>query len=167
MIWLAGQGCEVIGVELSPIAVKAFFEGNNLQATKRRMGEFTRWQHGNITILCGDYFSLKKADLGHIDTVYDRAALTALPEAVRKLYVAHLHRIIAKTTDVFLLTIEDGTEHAVPQQSDQIDEELISLYANEFEIRLENVDCVLEANPELSRQPQERVDYKVYRLSGK
>src|SRR5665811_341557 len=90
MIWLANQGHEVIGVELSPIAVRAFFRENRLQPARRQVGKFTLWKHGRLSILCGDYFSLTKGDLGHIDTVYDRAALTALPEDIRLLYVAHL-----------------------------------------------------------------------------
>ena len=148
MIWLAEQGCEVIGVELSPIAVAAFFKENHLPAVKRRMGAFTLWRHGHISILCGDYFALSRADLGHIDTVYDRAALTALPEDIRKLYVAHLQRLIAATTNVFLLTIED--EAAV-----RIDEEVVSLYAGEFAIRVEFVDKMEEGE-----------EYKVYRLTS-
>jgi len=151
MIWLASQGCEVIGVELSPIAVEAFFKENHLQPVRRRMGSFTLWQHGRISILCGDYFALTKADLGHIDTVYDRAALTALPEAARKLYVAHLQRIISIMTNVFLLTIED-------EAAEQIDDELVSLYAGEFDIRLEFMEEGEESEEKI------RSEYKVYRL---
>ncbi len=146
MIWLAEQGCDVIGVELSPIAVAAFFRENHLRVSKRRMGAFTLWRHANISILCGDYFALTRAELGHIDTVYDRAALTALPEDIRILYVAHLQHLIAATTHVFLLTIED-------EAAARIDEEVVSLYAGEFDIRVEFIDSVDGAE-----------EYKVYRL---
>ena len=110
MIWLAKQGHVVIGVELSPVAVKAFFHENHLRPTRRKVGQFTLWQHGRISILCGDYFSLTVAELGQIDTVYDRAALTALPEDIRTLYVAHLGLILTDSTTVFLLTTEDSDE---------------------------------------------------------
>jgi thiopurine S-methyltransferase len=53
--------------------------------TRRKAGKFTRWEHGRISLLCGDYFSLAASDLGEIDAVYDRAALTALPEDLRGL----------------------------------------------------------------------------------
>jgi thiopurine S-methyltransferase len=92
MIWLAKQGYDVIGVELSPIAVRAFFRENRLQPVRTQMGKFALWKHGKISILCGDFFSLTKSDLGSIDMVYDRAALTALPEDIRRLYVAHDRR---------------------------------------------------------------------------
>lgn len=37
MIWLAQQGHEVIGVELSPVAVEDFFRENGLNPVQRRM----------------------------------------------------------------------------------------------------------------------------------
>ena len=80
MLWLLEQGHEVIGVELSPIAVKAFFKENGLTPTKKRIGQFTSWQHGKLTILCGDSFKLTQANIGPINTVYERAALHPLPQ---------------------------------------------------------------------------------------
>jgi len=167
MIWLAKQGYEVIGVELSPIAVKAFFKENRLRPVKRRVGNLTLWQHGNITILCGDYFSVSKAHLGHIDMVYDRAALTALPEPIRKRYVAHLRLIVPETTDVFLLTIEDAEENENLRQVPHVDEEVKSLYSEDFEINLAHVDSVIEFDPNSPKQTPIPTEYKVYLLSSK
>jgi len=117
MLWLAEQGYQVIGVELSPIAVKTFFKENSLKPVKQRLDEFTLWHQGNISILCGDYFSLNQTQLGQIDTVYDRAALTALPDDIRPLYVDHLHTIVSTTTNIFLLTIEDATNDNLIQSN--------------------------------------------------
>lgn len=167
MIWLAKQGHKVIGVELSPIAVKAFFRENRLQPVKRRMGKFTVWEHGSISILCGDYFSLHKADLGHIDTVYDRAALTALPEDIRRLYVAQLRLIVPETTDVFLLTTEDAEENEPLEHDLRVDQEVETLYSEGFEIDLAHVEGVFELDPESPNQPPKRTEYKVYRLSNR
>lgn len=85
MIWLAREGHEVIGVELSPVAVEDFFRENGLKPAVRQMGKFSSWSDGRLNILCGDYFALTKADIGNIDTVYDRSALTALPGSIRSL----------------------------------------------------------------------------------
>ena len=167
ILWLAKQGHEVIGVELSPIAVRDFFKENHLQPTKRKMGKFTRWTHGNISILCGDFFSLGKADLGHIDSVYDRAALTALPEDIRRLYVAQMRRIVPDGSKVFLLTIEDAEENASLEQARGVDEEIEALYASEYEIDLAHVESVYEPDPESPQQAPRRAEYKVYRLSSK
>ncbi|SEQ14973.1 thiopurine S-methyltransferase [Azotobacter beijerinckii] len=167
MIWLAEQGHHVIGVELSPVAVRAFFRENRLQPSRRQMGDFTLWEHGRIGILCGDYFALDKADLGPIDTVYDRAALTALPEDIRRLYVAHLRRIVPASAGVFLLTIEDAEEGDSLVQALGVDEELATLYSEGFEISLEHVESVFESDPQAPKQPPRRAEYKVYRLSGR
>lgn len=167
MIWLAKQGHEVIGVELSPIAVRAFFRENHLQPTRRRVGKFTLWQHGKISILCGDYFSLTSTELGLIDMVYDRAALTALPEDIRRLYVAHLRLIVSETAKVFLLTTEDAEEKETLSQALGVSEEIKKLYEEGFDIELAHVESEFEVNPEFPDQPPERTEYKVYRLSTK
>ena len=167
MLWLAGQGYKVIGVELSPIAVRDFFRENGLRPSKRKMGEFTLWEAGAISILCGDYFSLNKSDLGAIDTVYDRAALTALPEDTRRLYVAHLKRIVPQTAEVFLLTIEDAEEDETLKQALGVGEEIKSLYEQDFDIGLAHVESVFEPDPESPNQAPIRVEYKVYRLSNR
>lgn len=165
MIWLADQGHEVIGVELSPIAVEAFFKENNLHPIKKQTGKFTRWQAGNISIYCGDFFSLKKNDLPSIDMVYDRAALTALPEDIRKRYISQLRAITNTETRVFLLTIEDMEDDATQQQALGIDEEVTALYTEFFDINLINVNSVFESDPAISGQAKKIVHYKAYLLS--
>ncbi len=167
MIWLAQQGHEVIGVELSPVAVRAFFRENGLKPVKRRLGQFTLWHYGKLTILCGDYFALTKADLGLFDTVYDRAALTALPENIRSLYVAQLKQLVPKSAKIFLLTIEDAAENATLNQAIAVDEEIKNLYSTGFEIDLAYVESVFEPDPDFPNQPSKRAEYKVYRLSSK
>jgi thiopurine S-methyltransferase len=167
LIWLAEQGHEVIGVELSPIAIQAFFKEQKLQPATRQVGKFTVWEHGRLKILCGDYFSLTRADLGHIDMVYDRAALTALPEDIRHLYVAHLRSIVEKATRIFLLTIEDAAENDTSDQVFGVSEEIKSLYEANFNIELTHVESIFEDDPELPDQPPERTEYKVYRISNR
>lgn len=167
MIWLAKQGHEVIGVELSPVAVRAFFRENHLKPVRRQVGQFMLWKHGRLSILCGDYFSLTESDLGPIDTVYDRAALTALPEDIRRRYIAHLRSIVAETAKVFLLTTEDAEEKQSPSQAFGVAEEIKTLYSETYEIDLAHVESAFEINPELPDKPPERIEYKVYRLSGK
>lgn len=165
MLWLAERGHEVIGVELSPLAVEAFFRENHLRPSKRRQGRFTLWRHGRIGILCGDYFALREADLGPVDSVYDRAALTALPPILRSRYVAQLRRIVPDTAGVFLLTLEDAEEGASLQQALGVDEELAALYTAGFEIALTHVESLFEPDPQ-NGAPR-RVEHKVYRLTGK
>lgn len=165
MIWLAKRGHHVIGVELSPVAVAAFFKENGLKPNRRRRGRFTLWQHGRISILCGDYFSLDKTDLGKIDTVYDRAALTALPEDTRRHYVSHLQKIIPEISRIFLLTTEDADENESLSHALGVDEEIISLYSKTFEIDLVHIDSVFEPDPKNPTSPPIRAEYKLYQLT--
>ncbi|MDD5056839.1 MAG: thiopurine S-methyltransferase [Sideroxydans sp.] len=158
MIWLAQQGHEVIGLELSPVAVRAFFSENRMQATQRDVGGFTLWQCGKISILCGDYFDVSQRDLGRIDAVYDRAALTALPQDIRLLYVAHLKQILPLACKVFLLTVEDADEGETREVTLGASGEITALYAQAFEIELAHVESVPE--PEAASYSE----HKVYRL---
>jgi thiopurine S-methyltransferase len=167
MIWLARQGHEVIGVELSPVAVQDFFRENGLNPVKQQIGQFTLWRDGKLGILCGDYFALTKACLGLFDTVYDRAALTALPESIRGRYVAKLRELAPEEAGIFLLTIEDAAECATPNQAVGVDEEIKALYSAGFEIDLAYVESLFEIDPQSPNQTPQRAEYKVYRLSCK
>jgi thiopurine S-methyltransferase len=167
MIWLAGQGHEVVGVELSPIAVRAFFRENRLQPTRRQIGKFTQWEHGRLRILCGDYFSLTEGDLGQVDAVYDRASLTALPEDIRTPYVAQLRLLVPEACKIFLLTTEDADVGDTLEQALGVAEEIKTLYSESFEIDLTHVDSVFETDPALPDQLPQRSEYKVYTLSSR
>lgn len=106
MVWLAGQGHRVIGVEISPIAVEAFFAEHDLVVQREQHGAFIRWCSGPIEILCGDFFDLTSADLTDVAAVYDRAALIALPEALRNAYAHHMAIILPDAVHYLLLTFE-------------------------------------------------------------
>ena len=106
MIWLADQGYRVLGVELSPIAVQAFFEENELPAQRSDVGPFTRWQYGPIEILCGDFFDLTATEMSGVGAVYDRAALIALPEHLRSAYARHLEAILPPALNHLLVTLD-------------------------------------------------------------
>jgi thiopurine S-methyltransferase len=167
MLWLAEQGHEVVGVELSPVAVSAFFRENHLQPVRRAVGKFIRWQHGRLSILCGDFFSLTASDLGDVDAVYDRAALTALAPGVREAYVAHLHWVLPAVCKVFLLTIEDAQDGETTAQSRAVADEIGALYSHDFDFALAHVESVFEVDPDALDQAPERSEHKLYRLSPK
>ncbi len=88
--WLLAQGYQVVGAELSKIAVEALFSDLNLTPTTTKIDNITQYNAANITVLNGDIFELKQALLGKVDAVYDRAALVALPLAMRKAYSAQV-----------------------------------------------------------------------------
>ena len=106
MHWLHEQGMQVLGVELSPIAVEDFFHESGLAFSKSQSGEFTQLRGAGVTLLCGDFFKLDAELLSGVSAVYDRAALVALPPAMRGDYVAKLFELLAAGTAVLLLTLE-------------------------------------------------------------
>jgi len=136
LLWLAAQGLDVIGVELSPIAVSAFFSECGLKPITQKCGKLTRHESGRIRLFCGDFFRLRPTDLGNVDAVYDRAALTALPADLRPAYVAHLRYLITADCPVFLVTVADsapdGREDHRPAH--EVDDDVFDLYDRHFHI---------------------------------
>ncbi len=113
LIWLQQQGYAVIGIELSEIAVKAYFEENGLtywqqqqDHTQRQVSPFSIWRSDTTKLLCGDFFALKPADVESVHAVYDRAALIALPVEMRQRYVQQFETLFKKGIRILLVTLE-------------------------------------------------------------
>ena len=70
LVWLARAGHQVVGIELSPVAVDEF--------RVEHPGESA------IDLRCGDFFDLTPDTLGPVDAIFDRASLVALPPAMRR-----------------------------------------------------------------------------------
>lgn len=107
IFWLLEQGYRVIGIEISPIAVEAFFAENSISSPAVTHGDrFTRWSCADLEILCGDFFDLIENDTTEIAGIYDRAALIALPPAMRSQYCEHLAKLMPRHTRGLLVTLE-------------------------------------------------------------
>jgi thiopurine S-methyltransferase len=106
MLWLAGQGYRVLGVELSPLAVEGFFEENGLTPEIEQSRTFRRYRCGEIEIFCGDFFDLQSDDLAEVVAVYDRASLIALPPEMRMQYAAKLHALLPGGLPILLITLD-------------------------------------------------------------
>lgn len=167
MVWLAAQGHAVIGVELSPLAVRAFFRENRMQPTRRPAGAFTLWEHGRIGILCGDFFQLTAADLGEISAVFDRASLTALPDDIRGAYLEHLRAILPAACKMLLLTTEEPEEGETQGQPFAVADEITSLYTTAFDIQLSHVESLFEPDPDPAATVPIRIEEKVYLMTPK
>ncbi|KJK06417.1 Thiopurine S-methyltransferase [compost metagenome] len=126
MLWLAGQGLQVLGVELSERAVEDFFNEHQLQPQVEQCGAFKVYRCEGIEIRCGDFFALTAEDVSGCTALYDRAAVIALPAAMRKRYVAHLQAILAPAAKGLLITLDydqskiDGPPFAVTDQEVQV-----------------------------------------------
>ncbi|NNE62790.1 MAG: thiopurine S-methyltransferase, partial [Gammaproteobacteria bacterium] len=60
--WLAARGFEVIGIELSAIAIEAFFAEFEVHYQCYESDHFNVYESGNITLYQGDYFDLTVHD---------------------------------------------------------------------------------------------------------
>ena len=105
LLWLAKQGCDVTGVELSEIAARAFFVEANIRFDIRKVGSFTYFSglDQKVTIVCGDYFQFTGKPF---DALYDRASLVALPPHIRPDYIQHTKRLLKTDAVVLLIALE-------------------------------------------------------------
>ncbi len=93
--WLLSQGYAVVGAELSELAVTQLFAELGIASSISAVGKHKLFRGEKIDIFVGDLFDLSREILGPVNAVYDRAALVALPEAMRVQYTAHLKAFTA------------------------------------------------------------------------
>ncbi len=105
LLWLARQGLLVTGVELSPIAARAFFEDAGLMFETSEQDGF-QWFRGmdsGIAIACGNYFGFTDRPF---DALYDRAALSAISPRKRPEYARHTQGLLKPGAFRIMVTLE-------------------------------------------------------------
>lgn len=166
MLWLQSQGYSVIGTELSPLAVEAFFNENGLQATQTAKGKLTRWQSGTIEVLCGDFFDVHSSDLNGVTGVYDRASLIALPPEIRECYARHLISMLPpQDARILLITMEYPKEEMQGPPFTVTEKEVKKLYGLDFQIEKLLEQGGLENDPYFKERGLTRLTEKAYLLS--
>jgi thiopurine S-methyltransferase len=146
LLWLARRGHNVIGVELSSIAVEAFWLENGLPARRERAGRFDSFVSAPLRILQGDLFALDRNLLGPVAIIYDRASLIAWPHEHRQRYAAHLTDITQPGTKTLLVTLDypqqetHGPPFSVPE------DEVRSLYGKDHRIEVLSRENILASD---------------------
>lgn len=115
--WLLSQGYRVAGAELSEIAIGQLFSELALAPTVSSEGEVKHYSAEGIDIFVGDIFRVSGEMLGHVDAVYDRAALVALPGEMRDRYTAHLMEMTDKAPQLLICYEYDQAVMAGPPHS--------------------------------------------------
>ncbi|MDX1403360.1 MAG: thiopurine S-methyltransferase [Woeseiaceae bacterium] len=118
LLWLADRGHEVVGVELSEIAARGFFDDQGLNYEVEAIGALRlyRAQHTSLSIVCGDYFEFDGREFA---ALYDRGAIVALPGEQRPRYVEHTKSLLAPDALRLIVTLEydqrvvDGPPYSV------------------------------------------------------
>lgn len=165
MLWLQSQGHEVLGVELSVIAVDAFFKENGLVPRQSASGRLEGYEANGIRILRGDFFDLSKDDLAHVSAVYDRASLIALPPEMRERYARHLVSILPPGIEILLITVDyPQPEMSGPPFAVSVNE-VEALYREHAEVRLLAQKDVLEQNPRFKERGLSQLQESVFLLT--
>lgn len=165
LLWLAGRGHPVLGVEISALAVGAFIAENALEAAPaERHGRFDRVDLAEIALWIGDFFDLRAEHLDGVGAVYDRASLIALPPGQRRAYAEHLAALLPAGVPVLLITLDydqwqmSGPPFAVGEA------ELHRRFGPAFEIEPLASHDVLADKPRWRERGLTRLDERVYRL---
>ncbi len=163
LLWLRAQGHTVMGVELAQQAVEEFFHEHDLLAEVETRADFQIYRSEGLELWCGDFFALQATDLLGCAAFYDRAALIALPEALRGRYLAHLQAILPASCQGLLISLEydqaqmDGPPFAVAEAE-------IRQGFSTWQVDLLQRDEVLADNPRFAQRGLSALDETVYRL---
>jgi thiopurine S-methyltransferase len=164
MVWLRAQGHEVIGIELSEVAVAAFFEEQGLQPVRESAGPLQRWSAAGYALYVGDFFDLGAGALGAVRGVYDRAALIALPPALRVRYAQHLSATLAAGCRSLLLTMDYPQEQMAGPPFAVAEAEVRSLFGRDFSVQQLASRDALQEEPRFQKRGLTRRDEQAYRL---
>ncbi|WP_165311156.1 thiopurine S-methyltransferase [Vibrio ziniensis] len=163
LVWLATKHDEVHGVELSTIAVRSFFAEHFYTPLVIQVnGHHELYQFDELSIYTGDYFT---APVGTYDIVYDRAALIALPEEMRKEYVERLKSLLNPGGRILLVTLDyeqhemAGPPFSVPQV------EVEELFA-EFRVERLYQDTANAQHPKRAKKGLSRFSEEVWLIKS-
>lgn len=165
MLWLRQHGHGVLGVELSPIAVRDFFAENGMEASHTSGGQFDCCEAEGIRILCGDFFELTPAHMAQVRKVYDRASLVALPPEMRSRYARHLAEILPAGAQVLLVTFDYPQEQMSGPPFAVSEAEVRALYGEAADIRLLASEDVLDQNPRFRQRGVSRMTENIFLLT--
>lgn len=165
LLWLRDRGHEVLGVELSAIALQAFCMENGVPARRRTLPDFDLYEAPGLALLCGDFFSLTTPLLSDIAAVYDRAALISWAPDLRAAYVEKMTAITRPGTQTLLITLEfpPAQMNGPPFSVDTAEVE--RLYLPDHTVRELDRRDVLASEPRLQARGLTQLTEVCYRLT--
>ena len=157
MVWLAHQGFDVVGVELVESAAQEFFIEQDIPYTIKEHSHHSNIKcyqgqvlEQRITLWVADIFALNSDDIGHVDAVYDRAALIAMPAELRPQYTKQVINLSQNSPQLLLTLNYDQNERAGPPFSIS-QEQVQQYYGNYYQMnKLEEEPSTLNAAPEMA-----------------
>jgi len=138
--WLLAEGYRVVGAELSDMAIEQLFTELGVKPYITDTGTLKHYRAEHIDMFVGDFFHLSREVLGSVDAIYDRAALVALPEAMRRQYTAHVMEVAHTAPQLLICYVyEQGLMPGPPFSI--TNEEVKRHYSDSYELKfLADVD---------------------------
>lgn len=162
MLYLAQSGARVTGVELVESAVQAFYAERGWAPTRTEAPPLIRYEAHDVTLYAGDFFAFRDAPF---PAIYDRAALIALPPALRSRYVQHLRTLLAPGGRLLLVTLDypqalrSGPPFAVPPA--EVEQAFAGLRVEHLETR-----DSLASSPRFRELGLDRLDESVWLVTA-
>ncbi|HEY1140396.1 MAG TPA: thiopurine S-methyltransferase [Lysobacter sp.] len=167
MAWFAAQGYRVLGVELSRIAVEAFFDENGATPERSESKYGTHYLAGNIELICGDAFGLDDELLGTCDAVFDRAALIALPADLRRRYVSELYTRLPSHCRGLLVSLEYPQHEKDGPPFSVVESEVYDLYSRDWDVATLERRAILATQQRFIDEGVTALDTVVFALQRK
>jgi len=164
MLWLADQGHQVFGIEISDIAVEAFFTENNLRYERETRGRFEVYRSAELELWCGDFFDLTPEHLAGVSAVFDRASLVAFPAELRGNYAGHLQRLLPREAAILLVTLE-YPEHEMQGPPFPVrTAEVNRLFGDRYRVELLESLEILDQEPHFRKKGLSTLMERIYHL---
>ncbi|WP_367988936.1 thiopurine S-methyltransferase [Vibrio sp. NTOU-M3] len=163
LVWLATKHNEVQGVELSQIAVRAFFAEHFYTPTVIPVAnQHELYQFDELSIYTGDYFT---APVQPVDIIYDRAALIALPLEMRLEYVERLKRLLKPGGRILLITLDYPQKEMVGPPFSVTKTEVENLFSG-YKITQLYRDDADETHPKIAKKGLSRFAEEVFLIES-
>ncbi|MDR9862809.1 MULTISPECIES: thiopurine S-methyltransferase [Pseudomonas] len=167
LLWLAGRGHQVLGVELSEKAIEDFFSEHQVQPQISDKGAFKVYRSDSIELWCGDVFALTAEDVADCTALYDRAALIALPPPMRERYAAHLQQILPRGVQGLLITLDYDQAQMPGPPFAVADDEVQRLLGGGWQMQMLEEQDVLSEGGKFLQAGVTRLEERVYRISSR
>ena len=168
MLWLSQNGYRVFAVECSKRAVVDFFEENSLNYKHVEKDQRALYQSNDldtpIEIYQGDFFAVEKKDLAGVTDIFDRASLIALPEGMRKRYVAKMADLQDAGIRTLLVTLTYDTAEMNGPPFSLSEKAVYDLYSEHFSIEKLCIKDVLSEEKGLRSRGLTALTETVYKL---
>ena len=164
MAWLASQGHRVLGVELSAMAVRPFYDEHGLAPSIEQHPAGDIYRAADVDIVRGDAFALDADTLRDCAGVFDRGALIALPPDMRRRYASELYARLPAGCRGLLVTLEYPAHEKAGPPFSVPEAEVRDLFGRDWRIDVLVRRDILDAQPAFVAEGVSSLHTVAYRL---